>query len=85
MLDPQRPAFKPKKGKSNVIMFVGLQGAGKTTTVAKCEPRNYVNHFHQKYAHIIEISGILCRCTLLPIAEVEGSDGVRRHFSSRCL
>lgn len=35
MLDPQRPAFKPKKGKSNVIMFVGLQGAGKTTTVAK--------------------------------------------------
>jgi signal recognition particle subunit SRP54 len=35
MLDPQRPAFKPKKGKSNVVMFVGLQGAGKTTTVAK--------------------------------------------------
>ena len=35
MLDPQRPAFKPKKGKANVVMFVGLQGAGKTTTVAK--------------------------------------------------
>ncbi|KAJ4286871.1 Signal recognition particle [Collariella sp. IMI 366227] len=27
--------FKPKKGKSNVIMFVGLQGAGKTTTCTK--------------------------------------------------
>ena len=35
MLDPQKPAFKPKKGKPNVVMFVGLQGAGKTTTVAK--------------------------------------------------
>lgn len=30
-----RVAFHPRKGHSNVIMFVGLQGAGKTTTVAK--------------------------------------------------
>ncbi|KAK9488671.1 SRP54-type protein [Lipomyces starkeyi] len=29
------PAFKPKKGRSNVIMFVGLQGAGKTTSCTK--------------------------------------------------
>ncbi|KAK9317909.1 SRP54-type protein [Lipomyces starkeyi] len=28
-------AFKPKKGRSNVIMFVGLQGAGKTTSCTK--------------------------------------------------
>lgn len=35
MLDPGKEPFKPKKGKANVIMFVGLQGAGKTTTVAK--------------------------------------------------
>ncbi|GMF56825.1 unnamed protein product [[Candida] boidinii] len=27
--------FKPKKKKTNVIMFVGLQGAGKTTTCTK--------------------------------------------------
>lgn len=27
--------FKPTKGKSNVIMFVGLQGSGKTTTIGK--------------------------------------------------
>ncbi|KAK8828517.1 hypothetical protein WA577_000004 [Blastocystis sp. JDR] len=27
--------FKPVKGKSNVIMFVGLQGSGKTTTIGK--------------------------------------------------
>jgi signal recognition particle subunit SRP54 len=26
MLDPGKPAFVPKKGKPNVIMFVGLQG-----------------------------------------------------------
>ncbi|KAK9321194.1 SRP54-type protein [Lipomyces orientalis] len=29
------PAFKPKKGRSNVIMFVGLQGSGKTTSCTK--------------------------------------------------
>lgn len=35
---PQTPARKARKlvkGKCNVVMFVGLQGAGKTTTVAK--------------------------------------------------
>lgn len=26
MLDPGKPAFTPKKGKTNVVMFVGLQG-----------------------------------------------------------
>ena len=35
LVDPHAEAFRPKKGKSNVIMFVGLQGAGKTTTVTK--------------------------------------------------
>ena len=33
LVDPHAEPFKPKKGKSNVIMFVGLQGAGKTTTI----------------------------------------------------
>lgn len=32
LVDPHTPPYAPKKGKSNVIMFVGLQGAGKTTT-----------------------------------------------------
>jgi len=32
LVDPHAEPFRPKKGKSNVIMFVGLQGAGKTTT-----------------------------------------------------
>ena len=35
LVDPHAEAFKPRKGKSNVIMFVGLQGAGKTTTCTK--------------------------------------------------
>ncbi|KAF1981740.1 signal recognition particle protein [Aulographum hederae CBS 113979] len=35
LVDPHAEPFKPKKGKSNVIMFVGLQGAGKTTTCTK--------------------------------------------------
>lgn len=33
--DSDLSAFKPKKGKPGVIMFVGLQGAGKTTTCTK--------------------------------------------------
>lgn len=35
LVDPHAEAFKPKKGKSNIIMFVGLQGSGKTTTCTK--------------------------------------------------
>ncbi|KYQ93663.1 signal recognition particle 54 kDa subunit [Tieghemostelium lacteum] len=35
LVDPGVPAWKPTKGKPNVIMFVGLQGAGKTTSVTK--------------------------------------------------
>ncbi|KAF1345992.1 signal recognition particle 54 kDa protein, partial [Delphinella strobiligena] len=35
LVDPHTTPYQPKKGKSNVIMFVGLQGAGKTTTCTK--------------------------------------------------
>jgi len=35
LLDPGVQAWKPLRGKANVIMFVGLQGSGKTTTVSK--------------------------------------------------
>jgi signal recognition particle subunit SRP54 len=35
LMDSGRKPFKPQRGKPNVIMFVGLQGSGKTTTVAK--------------------------------------------------
>mmetsp|Transcript_11492 Transcript_11492/g.17011 ORF Transcript_11492/g.17011 Transcript_11492/m.17011 type:complete len:533 (+) Transcript_11492:158-1756(+) len=35
MLDPQKKAYQPVKGQPNVVMFVGLQGSGKTTTITK--------------------------------------------------
>jgi signal recognition particle subunit SRP54 len=35
LLDPGKKPFKPIKGKTNILMFVGLQGSGKTTTIAK--------------------------------------------------
>jgi len=35
MLDPGVKPFKPQRGKQNTVMFVGLQGSGKTTTVTK--------------------------------------------------
>lgn len=35
LLNPGVEPFVPKKGDCNVMMFVGLQGSGKTTTIAK--------------------------------------------------
>ncbi|KAG8199088.1 hypothetical protein JTE90_016225 [Oedothorax gibbosus] len=35
LVDPGVKAWQPSKGKPNVIMFVGLQGSGKTTTCSK--------------------------------------------------
>lgn len=35
MVEGKKEAFVPVKGKSNVIMFVGLQGSGKTTSCTK--------------------------------------------------
>ena len=35
LVDPGVKPYQPKKGKCNVIMFVGLQGSGKTTTCTK--------------------------------------------------
>ncbi|KAG2627068.1 signal recognition particle 54 kDa protein 2-like [Panicum virgatum] len=43
MLDPGKPAFTPGKGKPSVVMFVGLQGSGKTTTCTK-----YADYYRRK-------------------------------------
>ena len=43
LLEAKRKPFVPKKGKVNVVMFVGLQGSGKTTTCAK-----YAHHYKKK-------------------------------------
>ena len=37
LVDPGVKAWNPTKGKQNVIMFVGLQGSGKTTTCSKVQ------------------------------------------------
>ncbi|SGY14295.1 BQ5605_C010g06132 [Microbotryum silenes-dioicae] len=38
--DDAPPAFNPKKGRTSVIMMVGLQGAGKTTTCTKARKQD---------------------------------------------
>ncbi|KAI9225725.1 MAG: SRP54-type protein [Piptocephalis tieghemiana] len=43
LVDPGVEAWKPRKGRSNVIMFVGLQGSGKTTSCTKL-----ASHYHRK-------------------------------------
>ncbi|KAG0589363.1 hypothetical protein KC19_1G015900 [Ceratodon purpureus] len=43
MLDPGKPVFVPRKGQPTVVMFVGLQGSGKTTTCAK-----YASYYQRK-------------------------------------
>lgn len=43
LLDPGTKPYQPKHERTNVIMFVGLQGAGKTTTIAK-----YAMHYKRK-------------------------------------
>ena len=35
LVDPGVKAWQPTKGNCNVIMFVGLQGSGKTVTCTK--------------------------------------------------
>jgi len=35
LIDPGTKAWQPTKGRNNIIMFVGLQGSGKTTTCTK--------------------------------------------------
>lgn len=43
MLESDRKPYQMKKGKINVVMFVGLQGSGKTTSCAK-----YAYHYLRK-------------------------------------
>ena len=43
MLDAGVKPYQPRKGKTNIIMFVGMQGAGKTTSCTK-----YAAYFQKK-------------------------------------
>jgi signal recognition particle subunit SRP54 len=43
LLQPDKKPYVLKRGKPNVILFVGLQGAGKTTTIAK-----FANYYQRR-------------------------------------
>jgi signal recognition particle subunit SRP54 len=43
LLSVEKKPFAPVRGKANVVMFVGLQGSGKTTTCGK-----YANYYQKK-------------------------------------
>jgi signal recognition particle subunit SRP54 len=43
LLSPNKKPYILKRGKPNVILFVGLQGAGKTTTIAK-----FANYYQRR-------------------------------------
>ena len=48
---------QPRKGKCNIIMFVGLQGSGKTTTCTK-----YAHHYNRKgrFVYVEGMDGMVC-------------------------
>ncbi|CCW62509.1 unnamed protein product [Phytomonas sp. EM1] len=54
ILNPGVEAFYPVKGKTNIVMFVGLQGAGKTTSCTK-----YAAYFQRKGFKV----GLVCADT----------------------
>ncbi len=54
MLDSENPPYQFKKGKPNVVMFVGLQGSGKTTTCTK-----FAYHYMKKGWRV----GLVCADT----------------------
>lgn len=54
LLDPQTKSYKVQKKRPNVIVFVGLQGCGKTTSICK-----YANYYNKKGFK----TGIVCADT----------------------
>ncbi|KAI5184790.1 signal recognition particle subunit SRP54 [Nematocida homosporus] len=54
MVDPGKEAFKPKKKDVSVVLFVGLQGSGKTTSCCK-----YARYYRQRGFKV----GIVCADT----------------------
>ncbi|KHN69945.1 signal recognition particle GTPase [Ordospora colligata] len=54
LLDPKSKGYEIRKGKGNVVMFVGLQGSGKTTSICK-----YANFYRKKGYKV----GIVCADT----------------------
>ena len=63
LIDPGVKAWQPSKGRNNVIMFVGLQGSGKTTTCTKVHhsplPHTLNYHLYQGTSFTITIHTVL--------------------------
>lgn len=51
LLEVDKKSLDPKKGKTSVVMFVGLQGSGKTTTCTK-----YAYYYSRKNLRV----GLVC-------------------------
>lgn len=57
LLSPGSKSYKLKRGKSNIILFVGLQGSGKTTTIAK-----FANYYQRKGWKVAMVRWCCDRC-----------------------
>ena len=68
LVDPGVKPWTPVKGKPNVVMFVGLQGSGKTTTCSKVAP------LAPAHAHRLLVVGVL-----LPEERMEDLSHLCRH------
>ncbi|XP_035529481.1 signal recognition particle 54 kDa protein [Morone saxatilis] len=69
LVDPGVKAWTPTKGKNNVIMFVGLQGSGKTTTCSK------LAYYYQRKGWK---TCLICADTFRA-ADLEGQNKLGRH------
>lgn len=76
LVDPGVAPYQPVKGRPNVVMFVGLQGAGKTTTCTKVREMEILSYFE----HLNILDGIL-----LPEKRMENMFGLCRHISRRSI
>ena len=75
LVDSGTKPYQMKKGKANVIMFVGLQGSGKTTTIAK-----FANYYQRK------VCMCLCPSSLPPfLRTLLHSAPCRLLFNNRCF
>lgn len=52
LVDPKAEVFQPKRGKTSTVMMVGLQGAGKTTTISKL-----ASHWQRKGFKVAVVAG----------------------------
>jgi signal recognition particle subunit SRP54 len=62
LLDPGIKPFTPKKGEQNVVMFVGLQGSGKTTSCTK-----YAAWYKKKGFKVYVFSNTISPLDVMPI------------------